>query len=438
MLARWCRASLLSSGACRLRSLLNVSPAASAAEAWQPDPKLVEAARKEGQALWYTTLIVDQIVRPLIKEFQARVPGIDVKFIRAESNALVVRLTNEARAGRVQSDLWSLIDGVDALTHEGIAAPLDLPSANGLPPTLLDPNRHWVATNLASRSLAYNTTLIPQEQAPRTYADLLDPRWKGKFAWHPTAMAGGWGFIATVLAHMGDDEGMAYLRKLAKQDIVPLGISTRAVLDRVIAGEYPMGLEMVNAHVALSVAKGAPVQLGPARRRQHDLASGRPHRRRAASERGAAVPRLRGLEGRADRFSARRTTSPCTPTSPPCRPSSRPSRAATSRSFTAPRRSTRARRATQKSTRTSSADPPFPPSISQSPQTEFDHAHAYPVPEPGAPSAPPITSRRASKRSSTPMPRPAPRWRSASPTTTRARSCSTPSARSACSTGCTT
>src|SRR5438105_14474804 len=71
-------------------------------EAYQPDPALVQAAKKEGQVLLYTTHIVDQIVRPLIKAFQARVPGIDVKYVRSDGLGLVVRLINEARAGRVQ------------------------------------------------------------------------------------------------------------------------------------------------------------------------------------------------------------------------------------------------------------------------------------------------------------------------------------------------
>ena len=56
---------------------------------------------------------------------------------------------------------------------------------------------------------------------------------------------------------------MDYLRRLAKQEIVPLPIATRAVLDRVIAGEYPVGLEMVNAHAAISVGMGAPVRWVP-------------------------------------------------------------------------------------------------------------------------------------------------------------------------------
>ena len=236
---------------------------AGAAELYRPDPTLVEAAKKEGQVLWYTTLIVDQIVRPLIKAFQAQVPGIDVKFVRLDSGVQVTRLTTEARVGRVQADVWAVIDGVAPLTQGEIAAQFHIASATGLPASLVDPNRRWIATNLATRSLAHNTQLIPKEQAPRTYQDLLDPRWKKAFVWNPNAMTGAWGFIATVLRHMGDDKGMDYLRKLAKQEIVPLPIATRAVLDRVIAGEYAMGLEMVNAHAAISVAMGAPVRWVP-------------------------------------------------------------------------------------------------------------------------------------------------------------------------------
>jgi iron(III) transport system substrate-binding protein len=233
------------------------------AEPYRPDPALVAAAKKEGQVLLYTTLIVDQIVRPLIKAFQSQVPGIDVKFVRANSTALVVRLTSEARANRTQADIWHLVDGVAALVEAGIAAPLELPSAKGLPATYADPKRRWVATNLAVRSLAYNTTLIPPAQAPRGYTDLVDPRFKGKFAWNPNSVSGAYGFIGTVLRHMGEDKGLAYLRELAKQEITPVPMAIRAVLDRVIAGEYAMGLEMNGTHAYISAGMGAPVAWVP-------------------------------------------------------------------------------------------------------------------------------------------------------------------------------
>jgi len=261
MLACQCRHNLLALSL-TVAIAAGLAPA-QAAESYRPEPKLAEAAKKEGQVLWYTTLIVDQIVRPLIKAFAAQVPGIEVKFVRLDSPGLVVRLLNEANARRVQADVWGLIDGAGSLTRSGVAAEFDLPSAKGLLPTLVDPNRRWIATNQATRSLAHNTALIPAKEAPRNYRDLLDPRFKGKFAWHPTAVAGGLGFIATVLRHMGENEGVAYLRLLARQEITPLPMATRAVLDRVIAGEYAMGLEMVRSHAAISVAMGAPVRWVP-------------------------------------------------------------------------------------------------------------------------------------------------------------------------------
>ena len=76
-------------------------------------------------------------------------------------------------------------------------------------------------------------------------------------------MTGAWGFISTVIKGMGEEQGMTYLRALAKQDIVPLPIAIRAVLDRVIGGEYAIGLEMNNTHAAISAAQGAPVQWVP-------------------------------------------------------------------------------------------------------------------------------------------------------------------------------
>jgi iron(III) transport system substrate-binding protein len=147
--------------------------------------------------------------------------------------------------------------------QNGFAAEFDVPSAKGLPPALVDPKRRWIATNLGVRSAAYNTQLVPKALAPRNYQDLLDPRWKGKIVWNPKSMTGAWGFIATVMKSMGDEQGMSYLRKLASQDIVPLPIAIRAVLDRVIAGEYAIGLEMNNSHAAISAAQGAPVQWVP-------------------------------------------------------------------------------------------------------------------------------------------------------------------------------
>jgi iron(III) transport system substrate-binding protein len=236
---------------------------AHAAEAYKPDPALLAAAQKEGEVVLYTTHIVNQIVRPLITAFKRYAPGVDVKFVRANGSALVVRIINEAKAGQVQADVWCLVDGVAAIMQGGLVETFEVPHAKGLPATLVDPKHRWVATNLGVRSAAYNTHIVPKEHAIHGYQDLLDPQLKGKIVWNPTSMTGSWAFIATVIKGMGDEAGMAYLRKLAKQRIVPLPIAIRAILNRVIAGEYAVGLEMNNTHVAISAAQGAAVKWVP-------------------------------------------------------------------------------------------------------------------------------------------------------------------------------
>src|SRR5215471_12203232 len=244
-------------------SIVAALVSASRADTYVPDPKLLAAAQKEGEVVFYTTQIVDQILRPLIKAFATVAPGVQVKYVRADGLGLVVRMTNEARAGRVQADMWCMVDGVQALLRGGLVTEFEVASAKGLPAGLVDPNKRWIALNTGVRSAAYNTELIPPEQAPHNYQDLLNPRFKGKIVWNPKSMTGAWGFISTVIKGMGDERGMAYLRDLAKQDVVPLPIAIRAVLDRVIAGEYAIGLEMNNTHAAISAALGAPVKWVP-------------------------------------------------------------------------------------------------------------------------------------------------------------------------------
>jgi len=238
------------------------SPAMSA-ETYKPDAALLAAAQKDKEVIWYTTLIVNQIVRPAIAAFEKQVPGVKVSFVRGNSTQLTTRLLTEFQAGNVQSDVWNLTDGIAALAQAKAIAPFEIPNSAELPPDFRDAGKMWVATNLSTRSVAYNTDLIADKDAPRSYADLLAPRFKGKMVWNPTSLSGGVGFIGTVLKHMGEDKGMAYLRALAGQTITPVPTSDRAVLDRVIAGEYAVGLEMTSSHAVASRKQDAAIRWVP-------------------------------------------------------------------------------------------------------------------------------------------------------------------------------
>jgi iron(III) transport system substrate-binding protein len=77
-------------------------------------------------------------------------------------------------------------------------------------------------------------------------------------AWGSNTLASGApGFIGTVLSEMGEEEGLAYLQKLAKQNVTNFPGSARQVLDQVIAGEYSVALQIFNNHTMISAAQGA-------------------------------------------------------------------------------------------------------------------------------------------------------------------------------------
>jgi iron(III) transport system substrate-binding protein len=227
------------------------------------DAALIAAAQKEGHVTWYTTQITNQFGRPAMDAFQKRY-GIRVSFIRADSIELAVRMVNEAQAGRVQADVFDGTSTAPPVKKAGLALKWLPDRTRAWPQEYRDPEEYWVATNVYIHSPAYNTNLVPKGSEPRTYQDLLDPKWKGKMAWaiHATS-SGALGFIGTVLTEMGEGPGTAYLRALARQDIIQSGGSARSVVDQAIAGEYPVALQIFNHQPVISARRGAPIDWIP-------------------------------------------------------------------------------------------------------------------------------------------------------------------------------
>jgi ABC-type Fe3+ transport system substrate-binding protein len=227
----------------------------SALAAEQP---LIEAAKKEGQVVWYTTLIVNQIIRPLKDAFEKKYPGVTLQYTRADDLVTSAKILEEAKAGRVQADIFDGIANMLPLQEAGLLTRFTVSNAADYPAALKAKDGYWVAANMYVFTPGINTELLPKDKAPKTFQDLLDPTLKGKMAWNGSSMAGAFGFVANILTTMGEDKGMDYLRALSKQQIVNVDASSRAVLDQVIAGEYWMNLMAFNHHVVISQRKGAP------------------------------------------------------------------------------------------------------------------------------------------------------------------------------------
>ena len=251
-------ASILRRAAFGAAALLALTGAAAAQNAGVSE-ELIAKAKQEGQLVYYTDLIVDQVVRPLVAAFEAKY-GIKVSYSRGDSQDNVLKILNEYRAGRVQADVFGLTSGLQVLVEAGAVKQFTTVNGSELPPQYRDPDRYWVSSHLYVLTPALNTDLVPASQRPKTYEDLLAPTWKDKIVWKPNDLSGATGFIGNILISMGEERGMDYLRKLARQNVKKINASARAVLDQVVAGEYPLALQIFNHHAAISADKGAPVQ----------------------------------------------------------------------------------------------------------------------------------------------------------------------------------
>jgi ABC-type Fe3+ transport system substrate-binding protein len=224
------------------------------------DPALVAAAQKEGQVVWYSTLIVNQILRPLAEAFEHKYPGIRMQYSRATNSDVALKIINESRARRLQADVFDGTNSIYPLLEAKLVAAYAPKAAAAYPAEIKDANGYWTAMNLFFLTAGYNTAQVKPADVPKTWTDLLDPKWKGKIAWtnDPTPQ-GPPGFINNVLTIMGQEKGMAYLKAFAAQEPVFIPASQRVVLDKVISGEYPLAVMTFNHHAAISAAQGAPV-----------------------------------------------------------------------------------------------------------------------------------------------------------------------------------
>ena len=222
--------------------------------------KLEEGAKKEGQVVFYSAMIFNQALRPLADGFMKKYPSVKLTYWRGDTEEIIAKLTAEVRARNLTGDLIEGT-GVGELAIAGdLVLPYQTPVSAEMPPQYRDPRNLWTATRISYFSAAYNTKNVSAAEAPKTYDDLLDPKWKGKLAWRIGTSSGTPLFLTNLRVAWGEQKAMAYFRKLAEQKIINFGSgSARTLVDRVMAGEYPVALNIFAHHPLISAAKGAPV-----------------------------------------------------------------------------------------------------------------------------------------------------------------------------------
>ena len=222
--------------------------------------RLIEGAKKEGELTYYSAMIVNQALRPLTAAFQAKYPFIKIGYWRADSEEIETKISAEIRANNPVGDVIEGTGIGELAVRAGLAQPIVSPELGDVPERFRDSNRLWVPTRMSYFAMAYNTRLIAAGTQPKTYDDLLDEKWRSKMAWPLLSAIGAPLFVTNLRVAWGDEKAMAFLRRLRAQNIVNFGAGNpRTLVDRVIAGEYPIALQIFAHHPLISAAKGAPV-----------------------------------------------------------------------------------------------------------------------------------------------------------------------------------
>lgn len=216
--------------------------------------KLAEAARKEGTLTLYTSLSQKDLA-PLIGPFEKKY-DIKVKVWRSGSESVLNRVVKEKSARHYEVDVVHSSGLVmESLHREKIFQPLDSPYQKDLIAGALRPHRGWAATYLAVWVQAYNTNLVKKEDLPKTFTDLLQPKWKGKLGIEANVPE----WYSTVVLSMGEEQGIKFFTDLVKQN----GISVRkghSVLNNlVVAGDVPLALTDYSYMPTNSKKAGAPI-----------------------------------------------------------------------------------------------------------------------------------------------------------------------------------
>src|SRR5437763_3058615 len=182
-------------------------------------PELIEAAKKEGKVVWYTAVDLP-VAERLGKAFEAKYPGIELRVERSGGELIFQRIGQEYASNIHAVDVVNSSDAAHFIVwkRDGILAPyvpedvaLHYPKEHRDPDGLFASWRVWLSV------IGYNTKLVKPEEAPKSFADLLDPKWSGKIVkGHP----GYSGTIMTATFQISRDLGWEYFEKLARQKVM--------------------------------------------------------------------------------------------------------------------------------------------------------------------------------------------------------------------------
>jgi iron(III) transport system substrate-binding protein len=217
---KFSRRTVLKGPAAAAASVFFASPVRAAApEPTAITPALIEAARKEGKIIYYTSVDLP-LAEKIAKSFEAKFPGIAVRVERTGAERVFQRIAQEYSSRIHAVDVVNSSDAAHFIVwkRDGVLAPL-VPEdvAKYYPAGHRDPDGMFASFRVGLSAMGYNTSMVKAEEAPKSFADLLDPKWTGKIV---KAHPGYSGTILTATYQIARDLGWEFLEKLARQKVM--------------------------------------------------------------------------------------------------------------------------------------------------------------------------------------------------------------------------
>ena len=218
-------------------------------------------AEKEGEVAWYTAHYDSDTAETIKSLFEEAYPKVKVNLYRQTAQRIYQRYSQEEDAGQPSADLLGI-------TEMGIVADL---AANGklLPfkpskdvnriseySSYDEPDGYYHIAAVGSNVISYNTDQVKPEDAPKSWSDLLDPKWNGKIS---TGNPGASGYVGTWATQMYLMFGDEYLVDLQQQDVL-VGQSITDTIPRVAVGERAVGVSS-DPSAAQAIADGSPIAI---------------------------------------------------------------------------------------------------------------------------------------------------------------------------------
>ena len=217
--------------------------------------RLIEGTEKEGVVSIYSSAAVEDMT-PLVAAFEKKY-GIRVRVWRAASSDILQRALTEARAGRSDVDIIETGRGeMEALAREGLFQAVNSPFFADVMGEARLPRAPYVGSRLMIYNVAYNTKLVRRADAPKTYQDFLDPKWKGKIGIESSDS----NWFMSLVTHMGEEKGVSLFREIAAKNGLSVRRGHTLLTSLVISGEVPIALNVFRHEVRGMKQAGAPIE----------------------------------------------------------------------------------------------------------------------------------------------------------------------------------